>query len=64
MYLAKMEIIKDKLNEVTTQRAKLTAFDKEGKPFMQTDLENLEKGYTVVASFNHHGDTYFLITEK
>jgi hypothetical protein len=64
MYLAKLEIIKDKHDEIITEKARLTAFDSEGVPFMKIDLKHFEKGYAIVASFNHHGDTYLLITEK
>ena len=64
MYLAKIEIIKNKLNEVITEEAKITVFDRKGIPFMKTDLEHFEKRYIVTSSFNWHGDTYLLITEK
>ena len=64
MYLAKLEIIKDKHDEITTEKARLTAFDNEGSPFMKIGLEHFERGHAIAASFNHHGDTYLLITEK
>lgn len=64
MHLAKLEIIKSKLNEVITEKAILTAFNKDGSPFMKADLNYFGKEYDVISSFNHHGDTYLLIADK
>jgi len=66
MYLTKVEIVKRELNEemIVTEKVRLTAFDKEGMPFMKINLEDLENKYVIVSTFNWHDDTYLLVADK
>lgn len=64
MFLAKLEIVKGKLDEVITEKATLTGFDSTGKPFIKASLEDFERRFTILSSFDRHGDVYFFIKER
>ena len=65
MYLAKIEIVKGELNEITTEKIKLVVFDRnDGLPFMKISIKDIENRYVIISTFSWHGDTYMLVTEK
>lgn len=68
MYLAKLEIIKGEIQakDIPIEKTRLTVFsgDLVGKAFMTTGIEDFEKRFDILSSFNYHGDTYFFVEEK
>jgi hypothetical protein len=68
MYLAKLEIMKGKSNkseDVETEKAFITVFDNDrGDPFLKHSLENFEKRFDIITTFDHHGDVYLVVKER
>jgi len=67
MFLAKLEINKGRPGygiAEEQEKAVLIAFDNKGKPFFKEGIEHFEERFSILTSFNYHGDTYFFITEK